>query len=274
MTDSTTCICCAIFRPDATPRTPTDGPVCAVCRWRLRRDVVAIGRLHRDLTTPELVDGDRRLVEVVDDEGNPTGMHRWADPAAAVLPVGAVPARSGQPIVTGTRAHSTPIDLDTIDLIAPANHVTVHDPYNDQIGYISAATILDSWCRALHVTVFPFEPRPDATVPTLVSWLTGGFPESRMDSVCSQYPAIPDLAGEIRRLCIAMRGAAGETELKPQVLWGVPCRRCNLVSHLLRDEEYIECGNCQLLLTDAEYRTWVAEATKRFGARPAVTSQD
>ncbi|MEU4218103.1 hypothetical protein [Actinoplanes sp. NPDC026623] len=263
MTDST-CICCAVYRPDATPHTPTDGPVCAVCRRRLHRDVAAIGRLHHDLTTPEPVEGDQRLIEVVGDDGTPTGERRWADPAAALLPVGAISARSGQPIVTGTRDPVTPVDLDTVDLTAPANHTTVQDPHHDQIGHISAATILDSWCHALHVAVFPLDRRPDATVAALVSWLTGGWAESRLDTACSQYPAVADLAGEIRRLCGAMRGAAGEIEPKPQVLWGVPCRRCNLASGLVRDEEYIECGNCQLLLTDAEYRAWLTKAAKRF----------
>lgn len=268
MTD--TCVCCPIYRPNATAHTPTTGPVCGPCRSRMHRDAFAVPRLHHDLSVGDRFDVDRRLTDVLDDRGHPTGQYRWADPIAALLPAGAVAARSGQPVVTGTRAYSTPIDIDTIDLTAPARHGAVPDEHGDQIGHLSAATLLDGWAHAFRVALFPTHSRPEPTVYALVRWLTHGAPTSRLDTACTHYPAIAGFAAELRHLCAALRGAAGETEPARQVLWAVPCPGCNKVSQLVREADYIECDACGRLLTDTDYRTWAAETARKL--RPAANA--
>lgn len=271
---TSTCILCPTYRRDDTPHTPDVDPVCDVCRWRVHRDMAAVGRLHRDLAVDEVLDRDHRTVAILDALGVPTGQYRWRDPAAAVLPVGAVAGRSGQPVVSGTREPSVPIDLDRIDLTAPARHGTVHDPYHDQIGHISTATVLDSWAYALRAALFATERRPDGSVDALVRWFLTGAPVSRLDTACTRYAAVTDLAGEIRRLCTALRDAAGESEPPPQVLWGVPCRRCKEVSRLVREDLYVACRKCGLLLTLIEYRAWTAQEARRHTPPARPSAQD
>ena len=242
--------------------------MCAVCRWRLCRDVSAIDRLHYQLSGPDDLVVDRRQVAVLDEDGGVTGEVRWRDPAAAVLPAGAVASRVNATAgVSGTRNPQAPTSLDAVDLTGPARHATIHDPYHDQVGYVSAATVLDSWVRLLRVELFGHQRLPAATVGSLTDWLLAGGVVSRLEIACNRFAAVDEMTVELRDLLSALRSVAGETEPPPRRYLGVPCRGCNVVSQLVQEGDYIECEHCQLLLNPDELQQWLTTAAQRWGIR-------
>jgi hypothetical protein len=261
------CLCCPVYRPQLKPRWANVPSVCEVCRWRLCRDVSAIDRLHYQLAGPDDLVADRRQVAVLNGAGLATGELRWCDPAAAVLPAGVVASRVNATAgVSGTRDPQAPISLDVVDLIGPAVHATIHDPFGDQVGYLSAATVLDSWVRLLREELFGHERLPGATVGSLADWLVAGGAVSRLEIACSRFLAVVDMTVELRDLLSALRSVAGETEPQPRRYWGVPCRGCNTVSQLVQEDDFVECERCQLLLNPEEFQQWLTTAAQRWGS--------
>lgn len=253
------CVLCLLYRPEQPPRRPDQPPVCDGDRRRLDRDLAAIAAMHQRLAEPGPVEHDRRWYRALDADGNPTGQIRRNDPVAALLPAAPVRPRSGQPIVSGTRTPGAPIDLDTLDLTAPARNGTVHDPHRDQTGHLPVATELDQWVRDWRDVLWPDASLPQPDVDALVWWLQAG-----LDDACTWHPAIDEFARDVRRLRGVLRGALGETDPRPQVLWGVTCRGCDepqLVRH--PGDTWIECDGCGRLYTETEYRDRLTEAAGR-----------
>ncbi|MFI7608765.1 hypothetical protein ACIBTV_27145 [Micromonospora sp. NPDC049366] len=121
------CVLCAVYRRDAEPRPYERAQVDEGCRRRLDSEIVEVRDLFWRLASKEPVLVDVRVYERLDRDGEPTGEYRYADPTAAVGGMAPTPARSNQPIVSGSRERSLPVNTDVIDLLAPARPATVHD---------------------------------------------------------------------------------------------------------------------------------------------------
>lgn len=275
------CILCLIYRPDADPRLPDRPPVCEGDRWRLSRDIDDIGRLHQRLVNPDPVDYDNRRYAAQYELWNASGKtwetrneQRRVDPLGALGGVAAIPSRSSQPNVAGSRERPTPANLDAVDLAAGARPGSIGirtrgdwsqrpggDP--DQVGRLSVATILDAWVRDWRDSLWPDQHLPPATVPEMVAWLRVGAsddnPGTRIDDACDRHSAIDEMAAELRDLRGALRGILGETEPQPERIEGVACRGCDLRALIRQpgDLYRAECGSCGLLYTDAEFAEWV-----------------
>ena len=271
-----TCILCHIYRPDADPRTPVRPPVCEGDRYRLSREIADIRRLHNRLVNPDPVEVDNRrydaqyqLWDATAKEWVEHNEQRRRDPLAAIGGVAAIPSRSNQPSVTGSRERATPVNLDTVDLANDARRpnatAAARQHPDDQIGHLSVATVLDSWVRDLRDTLWPGLHLPPATVPELVAWLLVGVsdtsPGARIDDACDRHPAIDEMAIELHELRRTLRGALGESEPQPERIEGVACRGCDLRTLFRQPGDYYraECGACGLLYTEAEYVEWVGE---------------
>jgi hypothetical protein len=139
----------------------------------------------------------------------------------------------------------------------------------DQIGYLSAATVLDQWVRDVRDLLLPDHHLPPATVDQLAAWL-----RNRVDDICDRHPAVADFAEELRHLRGALRSAAGETEQRPEPCDGVACPRCDLrtLVRMPNDTYRAQCAACGTLLTDAEF----AETIKAQGvqARESRTAEE
>lgn len=208
-------------------------PACGPCRSRLTNQLREVPRLC-DL----LAAGPRAEVA--------------RDGSLVSLAAGPVPGLSSSPRVAGSREAPIPIRVDALDLLGPVDERTVHDVYGDQVGYTSAATILDSWCRMFAEERRESTPRPHVT--DQCKWLS-----DRLDELF-KHPAIDEAAKEIGDLWHVLRRTAGLTIPKPELCEGVPCRRieCDLKTlYRLPGSEFIECQSCGQLLTEDEYQAWV-----------------
>lgn len=270
MTDRA-CVLCMVYRPDKQPRSTERPPVCEHDRSRLVRELAAVGAMHDRLVNPPPIDADRRRANVLDKQGRPTGELRWRDPVAAVLPVDSIRNGVGAPPVSGSREALVPVNLTALDLTGaarrpnPTADARAHP--EDQIGRLSVATALDSWVRDWRDLLYRDHRLPVPVVPTLSAWLS-----NRIDDACDRHPIIADFAAELRDLASALRGALGETEPRPVLLDGIPCRKCDLVSLLRRPgDEYIDCDGCGLLYTEGEYREWVG---RLYGYEKSIRTPD
>ncbi|MGC4886726.1 hypothetical protein [Micromonospora sp. DT227] len=304
MTDD--CVLCRVYRPDAAPRRPHRMPVDDACRHRLDRHLDDI-----DEMTDALLNID--LTEPID--------RRTGDPLAALGGAGPVRARSRQPLVSGSRERTLPIDEDLVDLLAPARAGTIRDTLvpktttervivrsrevvvdaggthirevehavniarpvldpggnpilvaaGDQIGYLSAATVLDEIVRDWRDTLWPDQRLPAAAVPHLVVWM-----RNRADEACDRHPGIADNAQDIRELRSALRRALGETEPLPRAILGSLCKTegCDEVSQLMRHDgsSYIECDVCGRLYTEAEYHDWTARLARAVQTKTTASA--
>ncbi|MEU0078587.1 hypothetical protein ABZY58_11875 [Micromonospora tulbaghiae] len=256
------CSLCPTFRRNQTPRQPERAPVCSGCRRRfdlLFRDLLW---LHERLRNPDPVDADKRRYERLDREGRRTGEYRWADPLAQVGGVGAIPGRTNQPHVSGSRQKTVPIDLDAVDLTAPARVPNPTDAARqwpgDQVGHLSVASRLYELVRDWRDTLWPDQHLPVATVPELVAWIRSGCtddtPGARVDEACDRHPEIATIAEEMWDLRGWLRTALRDTDPPPRRWIGVACEKCRELSRIARDggDEYAECGSCGQMYTDAE----------------------
>jgi len=170
---------------------------------------------------------------------------------------------SGGQRVSGSFEPPLPLRVDILDLTLPANqgarrlcargYLGLDD---DQVGTLSASTILDTWARDWLTYDIPGHlPRP--TVPILVAWL-----RVRVEDACNVHPGIDEFAGEMRDLRDALRRATGGATIRPQRCDGVPCRRCDLLTlvRLADGSGDIECANpeCRAIMRPQDYATWVA----------------
>lgn len=171
----------------------------------------------------------------------------------------------GSQRVSGSHEPPLPLRVDILDLTLPANQgarslnargaLGLDD---DQIGTLSAATILDTWARDWIDSLPKMgEHLPAATVPALVAWL-----RIRVNDACDKHPAIDEFVDEMRDLAAALRRATGGVNPRPQPCDGVPCRRCDLLTlvRLADGSGDIECANpeCKALMRPGDYVTWVA----------------
>ncbi|MER7331647.1 MULTISPECIES: hypothetical protein [unclassified Micromonospora] len=222
--------------------------------------------LHERLLNPEPVEADRRRYQVLDQQGRRET--RWADPLAPIGGVGAIPGRTNQPHVSGSRQRSVPINLDTVDLTAPARVPNPTDVARqwpgDQIGHLSVASRLYEIVRDWRDTLWPDQHLPVATVPELVAWIRAGStddtPGTRIQDACDRHPSIAATAAELWELRGWLRGAVGDTDPAPRRWIGVACGKCREVSRLAREggEEYAECGNCGQMYSETEVAELVA----------------
>jgi hypothetical protein len=271
------CILCPIFYADRNPRIPDRKPVCDGCRFRLSKEIADISRYHRLLLNPDPVEYDDRWYEYTGKEWDAEAKEwvaftedRRTDPLGAIGGVAPIPSRTKQPSVSGSRDKPIPVSADMLDLTAGARQFNPtrdrldqpNQKPDDAVGHLSAATILDSWARDWRDTLFPDLHLPAANVDELVRWLRVGAdpdnPGTRIDEACDGHPAIDEFADEIHRLRQALRRATGDTNAQPEMLDGVACRNCDTRA-LMREpgSQYISCGVCESLLTEAEYREWV-----------------
>jgi hypothetical protein len=269
-----TCLLCSVYRPDSEPRLPHRPPVCDGDRNLLDRHLLEIANLCAELTNPEPPVVDRRRHERFGIQYFKGGREVvslgevWSDPLAAVNGVSPIPSRSKQPPVTGSRERPLPVSADLLDLKAPARQPNptdrARDWPEDQVGRLSAATVLDQIVRDVRDTVCPVQHLPAATVDEMVAWL-----RNRVDDMCDRHPAIEDIATELRDLRGALRAAAGETEPSPEPCDGVTCDRCDTRSLFRRpgDIYRAECGTCGTLYNEDEYAALVGEQASAQRAR-------
>jgi hypothetical protein len=120
--NSTTCVTCPTYRPDADPRIPNYPPVCDGDRALLDRHLVDIANLVADLTNDEPAQVDQRRYErFIVKKGQPVSLgETWADPLANFGGVAPIPSKADQPSVTGSRERPIPIKVNVVDLSAPA----------------------------------------------------------------------------------------------------------------------------------------------------------
>lgn len=249
----TTCVLCPVYYPGAELHAPDRSQTCDVGRRRLERDRLSVLSMYRRLVEQEEEIADRRVSEQT---GQPL------DPIAAALPMAPTPSPSKAPAVTGSRERQIPINVTVVDLTAPARPGAVSDPWGDQVGHLSVATVLYEWVqhwRDPHGSTTP------VTTERLMKWLA-----PRIERIADLDPAIVDFAAELIELKGHLRHALGESAPKPVVMWGVPCRRCNAVSTLVLDQEdpnrYRECSapSCGVLMTEVEYKEWLVKIVENL----------
>jgi hypothetical protein len=138
----------------------------------------------------------------------------------------------------------------------PARGEPVMVPAGDQSGEISAATILDGWCR-----MFAEERRESVPTPRPADqsrWLL-----DRLDELF-RHPAVDEVAKEIGDLWHVLRRACGRAEPKPELCQGVPCKweGCDLRTlwripvSIFGEAEYVKCASCGRLMTISDFDDW------------------
>lgn len=259
------CVTCPTLRPSADPRLPHRPPVCDGDRTLIGRHLNDIANLVADLHNPEPPIVERGRYERFGVEYLKYGARRtvslgevWREPLAAVDGVAPINSRNTAPSVSGSRERPIPIAVTVVDLKAPARQPSpsqaARDWPEDQVGYLSAATVLDQWVRDVRDTLFPDHHLPPATVDELILWL-----RNRVDDICDRHPAVADFADEIRNLRSALRSAAGEVEAPPQRCEGIACRRCDMQMLYRQPGGDVECVNpdCRAVYRADEYRDWI-----------------
>lgn len=234
-----TCILCAFYHPRAETHLPDMNSMGRqICLAGLRR------------LEHELISLRAAFLRLQEGGGPEAGAH---DTVSQQLPSAPVASPSLQPGVSGTRERQLPINTNRVDLLRPPSFGYVSDQLRDQVGHLSVADVLNEWVAAWHDRWYHNEhyPQPDAV--SLIDWISG----IRLMLVADQDPAIVDFASEVQQLRGALRGALGENEKKPVVMWGVSCPGCKLVSQLMLNpddpDHRRECANCGRLLTKDEY---------------------
>jgi hypothetical protein len=206
------------------------------------------------------VERDVRHREEVSSDGRRLITERPADPVAHYLTAGPINGQSSAPRVKGSREAPVPVNLDRLDLLGPADPRTVHDTTGDQIGYPSAATVLDGWCA-----MFAEERRESVPTPRPADqsrWLL-----DRLDELF-KHPAVDELAKEVGDLWHVLRRACGLTMPRPELCVGVPCKSLDCDMRTLwkvPGSDYVECSSCSRLYSPSDYADWVrlvAAATK------------
>jgi hypothetical protein len=283
-------------------RPRTRAQTCDACPARLGRLLAEIPELYADLGQQGDVP-DRRHPDIVilSSDGQPvplydplqTGRLVWVDDGTfdsphvyEVVPVpsAARGAANGGARVSGTHDAPVPVSLDLIDLTAPARagsllphaNAALHQAsavvlrtrtaerhayaarWTDQVGHLSVATTLDTWVRDWREVRAASEQLPDAAVIVLATWL-----HTRLDWAADRHPAVDEFAADITDVHAALRGVLGLIGPWPELLVGVPCRRCDTralyrqpVGHY-GAQLYVECGQCGDLMTPEETERWM-----------------
>jgi endogenous inhibitor of DNA gyrase (YacG/DUF329 family) len=187
-------------------------------------------------------------------DGQAVRVPAMADPVANLWPAGPVPGQRGGARVHAAPASSPPLSLDAVDLTSRVNHEArrllargVLGLDDDQVGHLSAATILHGWVRDWADIRREGEPMP--VVREMCRWLA-----DRLDWAAARHPALDEFAGEVLELRGVLTALTGRGEPPPETL-SAPCPSCGLLS-LYRDDslERVVCGGgCAERWTDEEY---------------------
>jgi Zn ribbon nucleic-acid-binding protein len=232
-----TCVLCAYYHPRAEPHPPggAEAQCCPAGQRRLEHDLLSLKAAFRRL--------DEEIAAEIGAK----------DRVSQALPGAPTASPSNQPRVTGSKERQLPIDVARIDLLLPAARGYVRDPYRDQAGHHSVATVLNEWIAFWHRRWFYGQPYPATDAISLIDWIL----EARFVHVVQHEPAIAEFAQEVREVRVQLRGALRETPPKRATMWGVPCPRCRIISQLTLDPDdpnrYRECDNCGVMLTKDEY---------------------
>ncbi len=186
---------------------------------------------------------------------------------AGALPAAAVGGQSRGGPVSGSPARRLPIDVDAVDLLAPASRrmpaaavlrdLAYAEQDDDQIGFLPVAMMLDQWAEILREHRDRGEGMPVPSVTALCGWLL-----DRIDEAADDWLPIDEMFEDLRRAHGALRGQLGLVE-PPQHLRGVPCPKCQILSALVRldtvpdEPDRISCSCCGALLTIPEYEEYV-----------------
>lgn len=153
--------------------------------------------------------------------------------------------------IHGGRAHSPmPLRADVMSLLGPGSNSTTTDPYGeargDQAGPLPISTHLKGWAEmtAEHVRLAPTPGiRPGRT---WADWLDAYLPW------ILTAPWVADFHQELAELLTRVRAI---TRTEPQRHdQDAPCPNCDAFALVDEDwQPYVECTDCGLLLTHAEY---------------------
>jgi hypothetical protein len=186
--------------------------------------------------------------------GLPDGSSVLADPVAAALPGGPTKQASSGPVVSGSHAAPVPVNLDLVDLTAPARRASMDladtSPWRaDQTGHLSVATELDFWVRDIADLLGDRPPRPN--VPELATWL-----HERAAWAWDHYGALGEMAVKLERLARLLYALQNPGAARV-VAKAAPCPGCRAES-LTGDGETVQCSfeDCGRVLTEAEYAEW------------------
>ena len=192
-----------------------------------------------------------------------------ADPVANLWPAGPVPGQRGGARVHAAPSSSPPLSLDAVDLTSRVNHDArvllargVLGLDDDQVGHLSAATILHGWVRDWAGIRREGEPMP--VVREMCRWLA-----DRLDWACSRHPALDEFAGEVLELRGVLTALTGRAEPPPEGL-PTPCPGCgHLALYRDADLERVACGACSVLLTEDGYAVHVRGLVDEVRGTPA-----
>jgi hypothetical protein len=225
-------------------------------------ELAGLGYVERDTRV-----GKQRLL-LHHDDGRPFvfPVPGPADQPAHAFPAGPVPGQRGGARVHAAPSSQPPLSLDVVDLTSGVNHEArqllargVLGLDDDQVGHLSAATILHGWVRDWADILREGEPMP--RVRDMCRWLS-----DRLDWAAGKHPALDEFAGDLLELRGTLTALTGRGDPPPETL-SAPCPDCSMLS-LFRDAglERVVCGNgCLRLWTDEEYtgyaRTLIKEAS-------------
>jgi hypothetical protein len=165
--------------------------------------------------------------------------------------------------VSGTAEAPVPVDLDALDLLAPARAAAAGvarrgdwwqtpggDP--DQIGHLPVAMELDGYVEALRDHRNKGEGRPDPDTAVLCRWLL-----DRLDDAAVDWPVIAELFTKVRELWAALRGSLGEYD-GHEYHKGIPCPRCSMLTLIRKPaSDFITCEACPAYLSIPEFEEHV-----------------
>jgi hypothetical protein len=192
-----------------------------------------------------------------------------ADQPAHAFPAGPVPGQRGGARVHAAPSSSPPLSLDAVDLTSGVNHAArqllargVLGLDDDQVGHLSAATILHGWVRDWAEIRREGEPMP--VVREMCRWLA-----VRLDWAAAKHPALDEFAGEVLELRAVLTALTGRAEPPPEGL-PTPCPGCgHLALYRDADLERVACGSCAVLLTEDGYAVHVRGVVDEVRGAPA-----
>lgn len=149
-----------------------------------------------------------------------------------------VPGRGATMRITGTPDKNLGVNIAALDQLMPPQPDAVHDPYGDQTGAQSVATILDAWVKDWAYARREHGYLPLPTVPYLAGWL-----QARTPWATQHHPAIDDYEREI---CAALRtcqAIIGDRPDEPSPYFGESCPNCDKRA-LWSIRGVIKCAGC------------------------------
>lgn len=193
--------------------------------------------------------------------GKPDGTLVIADPVANALPTGPVKQAGNAPMVSGSHTAPVPVNIDLIDLTAPARHgslAPIASPWpQDQTGHLPIATELDFWVR--YIADQCGERLPVPTVPVLAVWL-----HDWSGWAWDHYPALDEMVVTVDRIARTLWAMTNPDRAPRPEHRTADCPACGEAT-LLGDGERVWCTveDCGRVLTEDEYRTWAAAEAHR-----------